>query len=121
MSTLAAILNKDPKRVTELTKSIPAELERIITRCLRKAPERRWQNMADLKVALEDLKEESDLGKLSTAAAPKRTRRWGVLAVSVVTLFVGAGLAIWFSRPTSSPPLRSPMIAVPLTSYRGEE
>ena len=29
-------------------------------RCLRKSPERRWQSMADLKVALEDLREESD-------------------------------------------------------------
>src|SRR5262249_54686544 len=36
MSTLAAILNKDPKHVRELSESIPAELERIITRCLRK-------------------------------------------------------------------------------------
>src|ERR1700758_1383525 len=53
MSTVAAILNKDPKRVTELAASIPAELERIITRCLRKDPSRRFQTMADLKVALE--------------------------------------------------------------------
>src|SRR5262245_38148232 len=73
MSTLAAILNKDPKRVTELTESIPAELERIITRCLRKIPERRWQNVADLKVALEDLKEESDSGRLE-ASSPVMTR-----------------------------------------------
>ena len=39
----------------------PRELARIVTRCLRKDPARRFQNM-DLKVALEELKEESDTG-----------------------------------------------------------
>ncbi len=121
MSTLAAILNKDPKPVKELSEAIPYDLEKIVSRCLRKAPERRWQTMADLKVALEELKEESDSGKLAPVAVPKRTRRLGVLAVGLITLFVAAGLGIWFSRPTSSPPLRPPMVAVPLTSYPGEE
>jgi eukaryotic-like serine/threonine-protein kinase len=41
MSTLAAILNKDPKPVR--SESTPYDLDKIITRCLRKAPERRWQ------------------------------------------------------------------------------
>src|SRR5262249_47346784 len=63
MSTLAAILNKDPKPVKELSETIPYDLEKIITRCLRKAPERRWQTMADLKVAFQELKEDSDSGK----------------------------------------------------------
>jgi serine/threonine protein kinase len=42
MSTLAAILNKDPKPVKELSQTIPYDLEKIIIRCLRNAPERRW-------------------------------------------------------------------------------
>ena len=41
---------------------IPRQLERVIRRCLRKDPARRFQTMADLKVALEELKEESGLG-----------------------------------------------------------
>ena len=41
----------------------------MIVRCLRKSPERRWQSMADLKVALEDLLEESDSRSLAEPAA----------------------------------------------------
>ncbi len=44
---------------------MPQEVERIITRCLRKDPQRRWQSMADLKVALEDVLEELESGKIA--------------------------------------------------------
>ena len=39
---------------------VPKELERIILRCLRKEPGRRFQHMVDVKVELQELKEESD-------------------------------------------------------------
>ena len=45
---------------------VPKELERIILRCLRKEPGRRFQHMADVKVELQEVKEESD----SQASAP---------------------------------------------------
>src|SRR5271165_4399827 len=57
MSTLAAILHKEPSPVREIAPDTPRELERIINRCLRKDADRRVQSMADVKVALEDLKE----------------------------------------------------------------
>ena len=49
------------------------DLEKLIARCLRKSPDRRWQSMADLKVALDDLREESDSRGL--AAAPRSCDR----------------------------------------------
>jgi serine/threonine protein kinase len=64
ISTLAAILNKEPLPVSEITPDAPRDLEKIIARCLRKDPNRRFQHMADVKVALEELKEESESGKL---------------------------------------------------------
>jgi eukaryotic-like serine/threonine-protein kinase len=120
MSTLAAILNKDPKRLTELSEGIPADLEKIVTRCLRKAPERRLQTMADLKVALEDLKEESDSGKLATKAVPHRVLRRVWLA-GLILLLLAVPLVVWLVRSTNRTPLETPMVAVPLTSYPGEE
>jgi eukaryotic-like serine/threonine-protein kinase len=56
ISTLAAILNQEPRPATELAPQVPYELERIISRCLRKDPSRRFQHMDDVKVALEELK-----------------------------------------------------------------
>ena len=47
LSTLTAVLREEPKPVSTISAGLPRELERLITRCLRKAPERRWQTMAD--------------------------------------------------------------------------
>jgi serine/threonine protein kinase/Tfp pilus assembly protein PilF len=55
ISTLAKILSEDPPPPGELVPDIPQELETLILRCLRKDPARRYQSMADLRVALEDL------------------------------------------------------------------
>ena len=68
LSTLSAILREEPKPVSEVVEGLPREMERIIARCLRKSPERRFQAMPDLKVALEELKEESDSGTLRCCA-----------------------------------------------------
>ena len=54
--------------------SVPPDLERAILRCLRKDPARRYQTMADLKVALEDLAEESGAGCRATAPAARVSR-----------------------------------------------
>ena len=62
MSTLMAVLKQEPKPISQLVPATPRDLEKIINRCLRKDPGRRFQHMDDLKVELEELKEESDSG-----------------------------------------------------------
>ena len=90
LSILTAILKEDPQPVSDLRSGIPNELERIITRCLRKDALRRFQHMDDLKVALEEVKEESDSGAatLQVAPPPKRLVGWAVLLVVLVAGFV---------------------------------
>src|SRR5439155_21269634 len=60
LSTLSAILKEEPKAPA----GVPADLEKIIRRCLRKDAARRFQHMDDLKVALEEVREDSESGKL---------------------------------------------------------
>src|SRR5262245_16755918 len=69
LSTLAAIVKQEPKAVSRLVPDVPPDLEKIINRCLRKDPGRRFHHMEDLKVELEELKEHSDSGKLARAPA----------------------------------------------------
>ena len=64
LSSLSAVLFKDPQPASQAVSDIPPELDRIIARCLKKDPERRWQTMADVKVALEELREEIGLQQL---------------------------------------------------------
>jgi eukaryotic-like serine/threonine-protein kinase len=120
VSTLAAILNKNPKPVIEINPGVPRELDRIINHCLRKDPARRFQHMDDVKVELGELKEESDSGKLAGAPQVVRpTRRrwvWAGSAFFVVAIAVG----VWLFRGTDKKPAAAPEV-VPLTSYLGFE
>jgi Tol biopolymer transport system component/tRNA A-37 threonylcarbamoyl transferase component Bud32 len=97
LSTLASVLHSEPLPLSQLGPGIPRDVERVINRCLRKDPLRRWQSMADIKVALEDVLEELESGKLGTAESaaaavqPKRPLRillWP--AVIAVALAAGA-------------------------------
>jgi len=54
-SVIASLLRDEPKPIAELRPDVPPELDYLISRCLRKEPERRAQSMADLKVTLDDL------------------------------------------------------------------
>jgi serine/threonine protein kinase/tetratricopeptide (TPR) repeat protein len=94
--TLAAVLHLEPP---PLPAEIPPELERAVTRCLRKDPARRFQTMADLKVTLEELKAESDFGKLSSAPAPPHPRKnrfpRATLAATAVLALAAGGVFVW--------------------------
>jgi Tol biopolymer transport system component/tRNA A-37 threonylcarbamoyl transferase component Bud32 len=112
---LAAVLNKEPRPPREVTPEAPAELERVILRLLRKDPGKRQQHMTDVKVLLEELREESESGKLAPRAAAK-SRRWPwVVAPAVLAL--AAGAAWWFTRGREESPPR----VVPLTTFAGSE
>ena len=103
MSTLAAVIREEPRSITEIAgKEVPHEVARIVTRCLRKDPARRFQIMADLKVSLAELKDESDSGSLQAAAAPRKRRaRWRWVA-AVLALGAAIGAGAWYAlRPVS--------------------
>jgi serine/threonine protein kinase len=119
VSVIAAILKEEPKPPE---RPFPRDLQRLIARCLRKDPERRFQTMADLKVALAELKEETDSGSLTdvvpatAAAGGRRSLAWaaGALALSAVvaSLWLYTGRA---ERPSSEPQV------LPLTTDEGSE
>jgi Tol biopolymer transport system component/tRNA A-37 threonylcarbamoyl transferase component Bud32 len=96
LSTLASVLHSEPVPLSQIGQAIPRDVERIISRCLRKDPQRRWQNMADIKVALEDVLDELESGKLALAdaaaaiAPPRRSVR-DLLWPAVVLLALLAG------------------------------
>jgi WD40 repeat protein len=113
LSTLSAIVNKQPEPLG-IAECGP-ELEKIIVRCLRKEPERRWQSAADLRVALEELRAEFDTtgsGLRPMVARTGRTPRVrltlgvmaGALLVAAPAAYVGHRIArpspITFERVT---------------------
>ncbi|HYW43428.1 MAG TPA: protein kinase [Bryobacteraceae bacterium] len=109
ISTLSAILREEPRPLGEIAPNVPAELEKIISRCLRKDPDRRTRHMDDVKLAMEDLKEESESGKLSSSSRPlapsssRRTLRFAAIAAVAAVALIAAGLALEHWRKPSAP------------------
>ena len=124
IGTLSAILHEEPKPVSQLREQLPHEVERAIARCLRKDPERRWQSMADVGAALQDLKDDLDSGSLMAAspAIGRRRRTWPIVAGLGVLIIAGTIAGFWWRGRTSPPDLpAASFTAVPLTAYPGRE
>ena len=66
---IAEILKVEPKAPTEFVPEMPAEIERIIGRALRKDRETRYQSVGELLIDLQDCKREAEFqAKLQTPA-----------------------------------------------------
>jgi TolB-like protein/Tfp pilus assembly protein PilF len=107
---LFQIMNAAPEPLTGVRSGIPMELERIVTKCLEKNPDERYQSAADLIADLRHLQRTGDaasvLARPTTSAPPAmpaksaragRARRW-YWAIPVVILFAAAA-AIMLQRP----------------------
>jgi Tol biopolymer transport system component len=93
--TMHRIVHDTPTPVEQLNPKVPAELRRLIRRCLAKNPEQRLQSMKDLAIELREIVEEYDTlsasassGSLASGMAPAAGRR------STMPLWIGAGLVV---------------------------
>jgi hypothetical protein len=93
VETMNAILKEDPPELSESSLHMSPGLERIVRRCLEKAPERRFQSASDLAFALETLSGTSQATAAQPAAAP-RFKPWVVVfAAALIVVAVAAYFA----------------------------
>ena len=106
-SVIAAILEREPPPLTTLDPMTPAELDRVVKKCLRKDPEERWQTAQDLQDELKWIAEKGSSTESSVRTSqtvkPRERFVWaaGVLAAVLVT-----SLIVWRlmdARPTPQP------------------
>ena len=115
--TLSAVIRAQPQAPSAIAAGVPSDLEKVIVRCLRKDPERRFQHMGDVKVALQEIKEESDSGK-GPGLIARPQRRWPVImSAAVVALAAIGAWYFWLRRPPALPRMR----VEPLTTLTGGE
>jgi serine/threonine protein kinase len=125
LSSLSAVMYKDPLPASQSVAEVPPELDRIIARCLKKDPARRWQTMADVKVALEDLQDEMESSNFAVAAPAQVTggksrtaaRIWAGVGI-LAGVLLGIGLAATYQQRYSKP--SSPPSFQRLTFRRGD-
>jgi serine/threonine protein kinase len=99
VETMNAILNEDPPAASDIPRTIPPALERVVHRCLEKLPDRRFQSASDLAFALDAL---TGSGIGNESAPSKTPTRQSIRispkllsAVAVILLFAGA-LYFWW-------------------------
>jgi serine/threonine protein kinase len=113
-ATLSAVLRAEPQPIVEISPDHPDDLQKIVARCLRKDPDRRPRHIGDLKLALEDLKDESESGRISAPRvhAPAQSRRTLVIAVVATVALAAAGLAYFRWRTPAPAPTRAEWIQI---------
>ena len=123
---MAAILEREPPPLSSLQPLATPALERMVSTCLAKDPDERWQTARDLLRELQwfaepdaALKADSESGKLAAPAGGLRARprRLGwLMAAGAVLVAAGAGAVVWFGR-SGEPAAPAPLMR--LTSDTG--
>ncbi|MGH9668155.1 MAG: serine/threonine-protein kinase, partial [Bryobacteraceae bacterium] len=92
-SLFDSILNRTPTPPLQLNATLPAELERIIDKCLEKNRELRYQHASEIRADLQGLKQDMDSARLITDARHGTgvSKRWRTALIATVAI---AGLAL---------------------------
>jgi eukaryotic-like serine/threonine-protein kinase len=106
ISLASAILESDPEPVSALKPVTPPAFEHVITTCLQKNPEERFQTTHDIKLELQWIaaeKSSPEVAALPPSRAPGRERLgWAVAAVVAIAACAAIGTLIY--RPASTVP-----------------
>lgn len=81
MLTARAVMEQPPKQISEVVPGIPQEVAAVLRRCLRKEPDRRYQHLLDLKIDLQNYREELEFREILQQVQPARLWRWRLLAL----------------------------------------
>jgi len=117
-----SILHKAPTSPRALNPGMPGELERVVTKCLEKDPDLRYQSARDLTADLKRLRRDTTSGQTAAAASgivPAVTRRRRALA------WIGAGAVAlsavgwWAVRGRAPQPPDAPVTITPFTTDGG--
>jgi serine/threonine protein kinase/tetratricopeptide (TPR) repeat protein len=97
-----AILNRAPVPPVRLNPDVPAELERVIDKCLEKDRNLRYQHASDVRTDLQRLKRDSGSTQAPTRTASRSKRGKMVLsAASALALALSVAGYVYFRRSTS--------------------
>ena len=84
-----SILNRAPVPPVRLNPDLPVELERIVTKCLEKDRNLRYQHVSDVRTDLQRLKRDTDSARISAVQLPMQQRRWLRWLIPAVVCVVG--------------------------------
>jgi serine/threonine protein kinase len=111
---MAAVLTAEPEW-SHLPAATPAAIRRVLRRSLQKDRSRRFQNIADARIEIEDARTEPDVSQPDrTAGTPRKAKLAGILGVLVIA--VAGVFAVFDFRPPAEVPEMRLDITTPSTT-----
>jgi eukaryotic-like serine/threonine-protein kinase len=122
ISLASAILESDPEPLSTLKPEMSRVLEHVVTTCLQKNPEDRYQTAHDIRLELQWIASEkpaTDRPSTSPSAAPHAHRSLAWASVGIAALLLGAlaGFLLHGSNPPAQS-IRTVIEAPPNTNFR---
>src|SRR5438876_3127429 len=118
-----AILDRAPTSAVRLNPDVPAELERIVTKCLEKDLHLRYQPASDIRADLKRLKRDTESGKaVSTGTAtPRWSHRTKLIGAGVFVFLIAviAVAAFYFGSSSGHAPINS-VAVLPFSNASGD-
>jgi len=104
LSLASSILEFDPAAISTVKPNTPAAFEHVVTTCLQKNPDERFQSALDIKLELQWIAADRLAPAVAPATpAPSHSReRIGWAAALVATLVLGAAASIFLYHPTQT-------------------
>jgi eukaryotic-like serine/threonine-protein kinase len=116
-----SILNKTPAPVVRLNPDAPPKLEEIVSKCLEKDRNLRYQHAADIRTDLQRLKRDTESGRAVAAPARDKSHRdklWLVLTACITAIGLAA-VGTWYLRSGKTAQIDS-VAVMPFTNGGGD-
>ena len=97
--TLTAVLKDEPA----IPEGWPVALAHVVKRCLRKDAERRFQNMADVRIELQDVLDACDGTTDASRGRPRRRATWALRVIGAAVTVALMMIASWWALRHRSP------------------
>jgi Tol biopolymer transport system component/tRNA A-37 threonylcarbamoyl transferase component Bud32 len=110
-----AILNRPPVAPRRLNPQLPPRLEDVVTKCLEKDRDLRYQHASEVRTDMQRLKRDSESARVTLTeptVQPKRWLRWRVLAVACGIAVVAILLVVGAKWKGSGTPQRTTLSQV---------
>ncbi len=93
-SLITAIMSSEPPAISTLAPLTPPALERIVTKCLAKDPDERWQSAQDLAAELKWIAEAPASAPVAAPPVAQPQRPWAWIGLAAAGLLAAAALAV---------------------------